>query len=173
MFLERRTMILQYRISNYMSIGHMVEFKMISRRTQLETTREKLGVLYKSVLYGPEATGKSCFLDSIRFLREFVLTGKWIKIERFAGDAKGMERKTTFQITFLAEGKIYEYGVTLDTRKILDEWFQRRCVRTDWRKNVYCNWRGMAKLDLFWKHTITSCFVGKCNRNSITVSRCR
>lgn len=50
MFLERRTMILQYRISNYMSIGHMVEFKMISRRTQLETTREKLGVLYKSVL---------------------------------------------------------------------------------------------------------------------------
>lgn len=115
-------MILQYRISNYMSIGHMVEFKMISKGTQLETTREKLGVLYKSVLYGPEATGKSCFLDSIRFLRDFVLTGKWIKIERFAGDAKGMERKTTFQITFLAEGKIYEYGVTLDTRKILEEW---------------------------------------------------
>ena len=106
----------------YMSIGHMVEFKMISKRTQLETTREKLGVLYKSVLYGPEATGKSCFLDSIRFLRDFVLTGKWIRIERFAGDAKGMERKTTFQITFLAEGKIYEYGVTLDTRKILEEW---------------------------------------------------
>lgn len=122
MFAERRMMILQYRISNYMSIGHMVEFKMISRRTQLETTREKLGVLYKSVLYGPEATGKSCFLDSIRFLREFIITGKWIKIERFAGDAKGMERKTTFQITFLAEGKIYEYGVTLDTRKILEEW---------------------------------------------------
>lgn len=73
MFLERRTMILQYRISNYMSIGHMVEFKMISKGTQLETTREKLGVLYKSVLYGPEATGKSCFLDSIRFLRDFVL----------------------------------------------------------------------------------------------------
>ena len=107
MFAERRMMILQYRISNYMSIGHMVEFKMISKRTQLETTREKLGVLHKSVLYGPEATGKSCFLDSIRFLRDFVLTGKWIKIERFAGDAKGMERKTTFQITFLAEGKIY------------------------------------------------------------------
>lgn len=122
MFLERITMILQYRISNYMSIGHMVEFKMISKGTQLETTREKLGVLYKSVLYGPEATGKSCFLDSIRFLRDFVLTGKWIRIERFAGDAKGMERKTTFQITFLAEGKIYEYGVTLDTRKILEEW---------------------------------------------------
>lgn len=122
MFLERRTMVLQYRISNYMSIGHVVEFKMISKGTQLETTREKLGVLYKSVLYGPEATGKSCFLDSIRFLRDFVLTGKWIRIERFAGDAKGMERKTTFQITFLAEGKIYEYGVTLDTRKILEEW---------------------------------------------------
>ena len=90
LFAERRMMILQYRISNYMSIGHMVEFKMISKRTQLETTREKLGVLHKSVLYGPEATGKSCFLDSIRFLRDFVLTGKWIKIERFAGDAKGV-----------------------------------------------------------------------------------
>ena len=115
-------MILQYRLSNYMSIGHMVEFKMISKKTQLETTREKLGVLYKSVLYGSEATGKSCFLDSIRFLRDFILTGKWLRIDRFTGDAKGMERKTTFQITFLAEEKIYEYGVTLDTRKILEEW---------------------------------------------------
>lgn len=128
-------MLLKYSVSNFKSIGHDIEFSMFPTTPDIDEkyTKEiqtKAGlwkILRRSAFYGPNASGKSSFIESIDFARDFIVdgisSGKGTGINQFKGDFEDLERQSVFQFTFLAgDDEVYEYGFALDSKQVYEEW---------------------------------------------------
>ena len=90
-------MLLKYSVSNFKSIGHDIEFSMFPTTPDIDEkyTKEiqiKAGtwkILKRGAFYGPNASGKSSFIESIDFSRDFIVygspSGKGTAINQFNG----------------------------------------------------------------------------------------
>ena len=128
-------MLLKYNVSNFKSIGHNIEFSMFPTTPEIDEryTKEiqtKAGtwkILKRSAFYGPNASGKSSFIESIDFARDFIVngipSGRGTGINQFKGEFEDLDQQSVFQFTFLAEdNEIYEYGFSLDSKQVYEEW---------------------------------------------------
>ena len=127
-------MLLQYVVSNFKSIGHSVEFSMfpvqeiIDERflKAISTPNGVWKILRRGGFFGPNASGKSSFIESIDFARDFIVdgqkSGKGIKIDQFRGDFEDLKGISTFQFVFYLNGKVYEYGFSVDRYQVHEEW---------------------------------------------------
>ena len=91
-------MLLRYIVSNFKSIGHPVEFSMFPTEEStderfLKTITTKAGewkVLRRGGFFGPNASGKSSFIESIDFARDYIVdgqkSGKGTGVNQFRGD---------------------------------------------------------------------------------------
>ena len=130
-------MLLQYVVSNFKSIGHPVEFSMFpTHSTQdnryVQTIQTKTGpwkILRRGGLFGPNASGKSSFIESINFARDYIVdgkkSGKGTKINQFKGCFEDLDRISTFQFVFYLNQEVYEYGFSLDAKQIHEEWLMQ------------------------------------------------
>ena len=118
-------MLLRYIVSNFKSIGHPVEFSMFPTEEStderfLKTITTKAGewkVLRRGGFFGPNASGKSSFIESIDFARDYIVdgqkSGKGTGVNQFRGDFEDLEGISSFQFMFYLEGEVYEYGFSL------------------------------------------------------------
>ena len=130
-------MLLQYVVSNFKSIGHPIEFSMfpIQKTTDerfLKTIPTKNGnwkVLRRGGFFGPNASGKSSFIESIAFARDFIVNGRksgqGIKVDQFRGEIEELNGISTFQFVFYLDGEAYEYGFSLDRHQVHEEWLMQ------------------------------------------------
>lgn len=130
-------MLLRYIVSNFKSIGHPVEFSMFPTEENtderfLKTITTKAGewkVLRRGGFFGPNASGKSSFIESIDFARDYIVdgqkSGKGTGINQFRGDFEELEGISSFQFMFYMEGEVYEYGFSLDRRQVHEEWLMQ------------------------------------------------
>lgn len=126
--------LLQYVVSNFKSIGHPVEFSMFpvqatTNERFLKYVSTKSGtwkVLRRGGFFGPNASGKSSFIESIAFARDFIVdgqkSGKGIKIDQFRGDIEELKGISTFQFVFYLNEEVYEYGFSVDRYQVHEEW---------------------------------------------------
>lgn len=128
-------MLLKYNVSNFKSIGHNIEFSMFPTTPDIDEqyTKEiqtKAGtwkILKRSAFYGPNASGKSSFIESIDYARDFIVdgipSGRGTGINQFRGEFKDLDKQSVFQFTFLAKNnEVYEYGFSLDSNQVYEEW---------------------------------------------------
>ncbi len=130
-------MLLRYVVSNFKSIGHPVEFSMFPTEEStderfLKTITTKAGkwkVLRRGGLFGPNASGKSSFIESIDFARDYIVdgqkSGKGTGVNQFRGDFEDIEGISSFQFMFYMEGEVYEYGFSVDRRQVHEEWLMQ------------------------------------------------
>lgn len=130
-------MLLRYIVSNFKSIGHPVEFSMFPTEENtderfLKTITTKAGewkVLRRGGFFGPNAAGKSSFIESINFARNYVVdgqkSGKGTGVNQFRGNFEDLEGISSFQFMFYREGEVYEYGFSLDRRQVHEEWLMQ------------------------------------------------
>lgn len=130
-------MLLRYIVSNFKSIGHPVEFSMFPTEENiderfLKTITTKAGewkVLRRGGFFGPNAAGKSSFIESINFARDYVVdgqkSGKGTGVNQFRGNFEDLEGISSFQFMFYREGEVYEYGFSLDRRQVHEEWLMQ------------------------------------------------
>lgn len=130
-------MLLQYVVSNFKSIGSPVELSMFPVQTTvdehfLKSVPTKGGVwkvLRRSGLFGPNASGKSSLVESVAFAKDFIISGqksgKGIKIDQFRGDIENLKGISTFQFVFYLNEDVYEYGFSLDSRQVHEEWLMQ------------------------------------------------
>lgn len=77
---QKTNMLLKYRVSNYKSIGHDIEFSMLptakntdERYTSKISTRAgDWNVLHRGILFGANASGKSAFMESLAFAKRLL-----------------------------------------------------------------------------------------------------
>lgn len=127
-------MLLKYIVANFKSIGHSVEFSMFPLEestdarylTSIDTRLGKWNVLKRGALFGPNASGKSSFIESIDFARDFIVegqkSGRRIRINQFKGKLPDIGSESSFQFMFYLDGDVYDYGFAIDRMKVSEEW---------------------------------------------------
>ena len=128
-------MLLKYSVSNFKSIGHNIDFSMFPTTPDIDEKYTKLiqtragawKILKRGAFYGPNASGKSSFIESIDFAKNFIVdsipSGKGTGVNQFKGNFEDLDRQSVFQFTFFAEDdEVYEYGFSLDTKQVYEEW---------------------------------------------------
>ncbi len=90
-------------------------------------------LLKVAAIYGANASGKTGVVDAFNFMRYFVLESfakqnenKGIAIKRFAFDEKSRNDKAEFEVFFIYNDREYQYGFTLDNKKVYQEYLYKR-----------------------------------------------
>ncbi len=127
-------MLLKYIVSNFMSIGHPIEFSMFPTSENVEerlvkridTKAGEWKTLRRGGFFGPNASGKTTFIKSLYFAKNFIVngqkSGKGTGINQFRGNIEELEGKSLFQFMFYLQGDVYEYGFSLGTEQVHEEW---------------------------------------------------
>ena len=112
-------MLLHYTVCNFQSINQPIEFTMISPGACCNGDRK---ALQRCGIFGPNASGKTSLLQSIAFLREYLLNGGLdqsnITPHLFRN---GSDDTTSFQIVLHIDGVTYDYKLSLNPRCISEE----------------------------------------------------
>jgi hypothetical protein len=125
-------MLLRFRFSNFRSFRDEQELSMVagSLGDQAGAVRRPAGVddgvLPVAAMYGANASGKTNVILAFEFMRDAVKDSqaRWapdkaIELESSAG---ALGSPTTFSADFLLSGVRYQYGFSLCTEAVLEEW---------------------------------------------------
>ncbi len=129
-------MIVSFSVSNFRSFKEEQTLSLVASR-KLDTTHESHTapipdsserVLRASVIYGANGAGKSNLFLALRYFKELAIE------QRTKGIGTGLEpfqfsrpivEDSTFDIQFIADGKLFRYGFTVNDRQISEEWLAR------------------------------------------------
>ena len=132
-------MLVEFSVSNYRSILERQTLNMVASTyfKELEALNTFIpdqddGVprlLRSTVLYGPNASGKSTLIQALQFVEGQVLNsqkesqaGDEIEVVPFKLTAESRAADSEFEITFVEGGVRYEYGFTCNRRRFTEEW---------------------------------------------------
>ena len=84
-------------------------------------------LLASTVIYGPNAAGKSSLLDAMRAMQRIVLSpGKDVDselpVEPFRLNRNSETDPTTFQVILVIDGIRYQYGFSVTQQEVISEW---------------------------------------------------
>lgn len=129
-------MLLKYSVSNFKSIGNNVEFSMFPLEdntderflNEIDTVDGKWRVLKRGALFGPNASGKTSFVQSLAYARNYIVKGPRnnavTKVPQFRGEIEELEGETTFEFMMYIDGKVYDYGFSLNRTAVSEEWLE-------------------------------------------------
>lgn len=131
-------MFIEFRIRNFRSLKEEQVFSLVPTTTDVEhaethliaTSAKLIPKLLKSaVIYGANASGKTNLINALFFMRTLVAEsatavqlGQTFNIQPFRLDTEMLKKPIEFEITFLVEGIRYQYGFTLTSERIYEEW---------------------------------------------------
>ncbi len=135
-------MIIQFSVRNFKAFKDEAVLNMAASNYD-KTDREEENVIHEeafnlrllksAVIYGPNASGKSRFLDAMMFMRDFVIrsakdwqTGDAIPVDPFRLNPVTREAGSEFEMTFYENGELFRYGFELDSEKVIAEWLYNR-----------------------------------------------
>lgn len=132
-------MLIEFSVGNYRSFKDENTFSMLA--ANLEETDEFLDknnlfaidknhkLLKSNVIYGPNASGKSNFVQAIFFMRYFVLnsllnslSSSQIDVEPFRLSTETENEPSYFEIVLAIEDTRYRYGFEVSQEKVHSEW---------------------------------------------------
>lgn len=125
-------MLIQVNVQNFKSFNELNSLNLIASnklRKQKERLYESdtISLLKSTVIYGSNASGKSNFVEVLRFMKECVINQE-IPIESYNWYCRNHEdnrdKISSFSVQLLLDEDFYEYGfdAILNTQTIKDEW---------------------------------------------------
>lgn len=132
-------MLIEFSVTNYRSILERQTLNMVASTyfKELESLNTFMpdqndGVprlLRSTVLYGPNASGKSTLIQALQFVRGQVLNsqkesqaGDVIDVVPFKLTADSRAADSEFEVTFVEQGVRYEYGFCCNRERFTEEW---------------------------------------------------
>ena len=139
-------MLIQFNFKNFKSFREETSLDMTAATLLKEhpynlITERDESFLKVAVVYGSNGSGKSSIVQAFEFMRKWVITSfknegekKGIPIKRFAFDNTSKSKVAEFEVFFKHKSNEYQYGFSLDNKKIHEEWLYKRDFRG---KNKY------------------------------------
>ncbi|HLP11163.1 MAG TPA: ATP-binding protein [Flavobacteriales bacterium] len=133
----RKAMLLEFRVSNYRSIGEEQILSLVPAPKQKDypqniISKSKYKGLNAISLYGPNGGGKSNILRSMSLLDMLVhISARTSSVTKLPYDPfllrDGWSNKpTTFEISFVVEENRYRYGLEFNSTEVQKEWLFRK-----------------------------------------------
>lgn len=128
-------MIVSFSVSNFRSFSSEETFSLVASNrlsghdehaVPIPDSSER--VLRTAVLYGANGAGKSNLFKALLFLKNLALNtqrksrGTGREVFRFGGQAN---EPSSFDLQFIAQDKLYRFGVKVDDQRIVQEWLVR------------------------------------------------
>ena len=130
-------MLIEFSVTNFKSIKSQQTFSLSKAKgDELEESNSfqpeglsQLALLRSSAIYGPNAAGKSNFIEAIRVMRRIVVEsasekqrGDKLPLTPFKLDPEAAGSATEFEVVFIANGIRYQYGFAATRERIMEEW---------------------------------------------------
>ena len=130
-------MLLEFRVENYRSIRDpqvlslvaSADKKLADTHVAMTGLKTPGRAVRAAAVYGPNASGKSNLLQALGFMRALVAEsatviqlGQTFNVQPFRLDTKLSTQPTEFEVTFVEAGVRYQYGFSLTSERIVDEW---------------------------------------------------
>jgi len=132
-------MLIEFSVTNYRSILERQSLNMVASTyfKELESLNTFIPdhgdvvprLLRSTVLYGPNASGKSTLVQALKFVEEQVLNsqkesqaGDEIDVTPFRLTAESRAADSEFEISFVEQGVRYEYGFRCNRERFTEEW---------------------------------------------------
>ena len=125
-------MLIEFRVANFRSFREEQAFSLVAGNgDELPSNcidSDDYHLLRCAAIYGPNASGKSNFVEALNFVT--ILIGRSADLEAevrfncspFLLDQKSRTKPSTFEITFILDGVRYQYGFSISPKRIQDEW---------------------------------------------------
>ena len=127
-------MLIQFTTSNFKSIQKPQTLSLVKSKGSdtLSNSFEiaaQMSLLRSIAIYGPNASGKSNILKAMQLMTKLVLSsakdlqrGEKIAVQPFKLCSDCLKKPSEFEIVFLAKGIKYQYGFTVTSDQVMDEW---------------------------------------------------
>ncbi|MBF0629099.1 MAG: AAA family ATPase [Magnetococcales bacterium] len=133
-------MLIEFTVKNYRSIHEPIVLDLSPAQnirrlpencfdTKLSSQPRRL--LRSSVVYGPNASGKTNLVRAAHFMRNLVLNSNRKPVDDpifedpFLLHPETRQAPATFQMIFIANGVRYQYGFEVDRKRVVGEWLYR------------------------------------------------
>lgn len=140
-------MLIQFTVGNFRTFKDKATLSLVASNYDKETRESEniivnenfnLRLLKSAVIYGANASGKSKFIEAMRFMRWQILNsfretqiGESIEVHPFALHIDYENAPSFFEIIFLIEGNVYRYGFEVNSHIIVSEWLYNRSLRKE------------------------------------------
>lgn len=131
-------MLIEFSVTNYRSILERQTLNMAaSTYSELESQNTFISgsddnlprLLRSSVLYGPNASGKSTLIQALQLVKDQVMNSQResqaeddIDVVPFKLTQESRAADSEFEVTFVEQGVRYEYGFCCNTKRFTEEW---------------------------------------------------
>lgn len=130
-------MLIEFNVANFRSLHERQSFSLIKARgdeladTNTFTAQAAGGfhLLRSAAIYGPNAGGKSNFLQALRAMRRLVLEsasslqrGDELPVTPFRLSQHTLDAPSEFEVTFIIDEVRYQYGFSATAERIHEEW---------------------------------------------------
>ena len=129
-------MFIEFKVTNFRSIHNTQTLSMVAgtgtelkEHNMLASGLSSLpDILRSSVIYGPNAAGKSNLLRAVHFMQSFVLTsqslqeGQDINVTPFLLNSKSRTEPSEFEVIFVQDKVRYQYGFAVNNLRVMNEW---------------------------------------------------
>jgi len=130
-------LLIEFSVTNFKSIKSKQTFSMTKAKgAELEENNSfqlegisNLGLLRSAAIYGPNAAGKSNFIEAMRSMA-YIVSGSATELQRgnklpvdpFKLDPQTRDSATEFEVVFISEEIRYQYGFASTKNQIIEEW---------------------------------------------------
>lgn len=130
-------MLVEFSVKNYRSILEKQTFSMVAgsareirgKYSSASGHKSVPNVLRTTAIFGPNASGKSTLVKAFDFIRDFIISsakdlqeGERVNVVPFKFTRISRESPSEFEIVFIHEGSRYQYGFSVDEKRVYDEW---------------------------------------------------
>src|SRR4051794_11929728 len=129
-------MLIEFKVKNFRSIRDEQALSMVAGQAKehLDThtctsgIKEPSRLLRSAVIYGPNAAGKTNVLRALQFMQAVVMTSAVAPptaptpYDPFKLSAVTRAAPSEFQVSFVQEGTLYEYGFSTTADRVKEEW---------------------------------------------------
>ena len=130
-------MLIEFSVTNFKSIQTTQSLSMAAssasellEQNSFATPEHGIPRLLRSAaIYGPNASGKSNFMEAVDFMKSFVTEsskkgqeGEPIHVKPFLFNAISCDEPSEFEVIFLQEGVRYQYGFAVNMTRVIHEW---------------------------------------------------
>jgi AAA15 family ATPase/GTPase len=166
-------MLIQLSIRNFKTFKEKTVLNMVASNYD-KSTREKeniiqqndfnLRLLKSSVIFGANASGKSKLIESLMFMKQFVIRsskesqkGEPIEVEPFKLQTDSEKDSSEFEVIFIYKKEMFRYGFEVTNEKVISEWLYHR-PKT---KEVEIYYRDKQKFEIHGRNFSKGAFLVK------------